>query len=93
MQSHNGLTTGESGISEFAKLSAEIHNIIGTRYADEENYSEALENFTKAIELNPKDEAAYFNRGTVKIEMGDFSGGNIDLRTSYKLSASKPTQH
>jgi len=93
MQLLNGLTAGESRISEFAKISAEIHNIIGTRCADEENYPEALENFSKAIELNPKDAAAYFNRGTVKIEMGDYSGASADFRNSYNLNSTKPIHH
>jgi Flp pilus assembly protein TadD len=78
--------TANSNVSEFAKLSAEIHNIIGTRCADEEKYNEALYNFNKAIDLNPNYASAYFNRGTVRVELGDVSGARTDFINAQKLN-------
>jgi Flp pilus assembly protein TadD len=88
MRQVNSQTTRDSGINEFAKLSAEIHNVIGTCYADEEKYSEALQNFNRAIELNPNDVKSYFNRGTIRIKLGDFHGARDDFRNAHKLNVS-----
>ena len=92
MQMLNANGEASSGVSEFAKLSAELHNVIGTRFADEENYPEALKNFNKAIDLNPDYVSAYFNRGTVKIELGDFTGARADFNNAYKLNFPNATQ-
>jgi Flp pilus assembly protein TadD len=93
MQPHNTNTTAGSGVNEFAKLSAEFHNIIGTRCADEEKYIEALDNFNKAIDLNPQYASAYFNRGTIKVELGDFSGARNDFINAQKLNFADPLRH
>jgi Flp pilus assembly protein TadD len=89
MQQLTSQPSGKPAIPEFAKLSAEIHNIIGTRCADEGNFSEALQNYNKAIELNPQDAAAFFNRGTIKVRFGDFTGARADFRNAHKLNVSK----
>jgi tetratricopeptide (TPR) repeat protein len=48
--------------------------IKGISMADEGNLKAALENFDKAIETNPINHIAYFNRATIKIDLGDFVG-------------------
>ena len=49
----------------------------------------ALQDYNKAIELDPKDSSAYSMRACVKLDLGDFDGANADLDTSNKLMNSK----
>ena len=53
--------------------------IKGISMADEGNLKAALENFDKAIETNPINHIAYFNRATIKIDLGDFDGARNDF--------------
>lgn len=53
--------------------------IDGIRMADEGNLTAALENFDKAIETNPTNSIAYFNRATIKIDLGDIDGARNDF--------------
>lgn len=69
---------GTNPISGFFNLSYD-YCIRGTFMADEGNLEEALENFTKAIETNPNNHIAYFNRATIKIDLGDFDGARNDF--------------
>jgi len=59
-----------------------FHNILGVDKADKGRYKEALNEFTAAIELNPKDAAAYFNRATLKVRSGDLKGASLDFKMS-----------
>ena len=59
--------------------------IRGTILADEGNLEEALENFNKAIESNPNNHVAYFNRATVKIDLGDIEGARNDFFSFDRL--------
>jgi tetratricopeptide (TPR) repeat protein len=69
---------GTNPISGFLNLSYD-YCIRGTFMADEGNLEGALENFTKAIETNPSNDVAYFNRATVKIDLGDIEGARNDF--------------
>ena len=42
-------------------------------------FKEAAEYFTKAIGLAPKDSSSYFNRATIKINLGDILGAKSDF--------------
>lgn len=64
-----------------------IYDISGVGQADKGNYQEALESFTKAISLNPKDPKGYFNGASIKMELGDFKGAILDFKKAEKLHA------
>ena len=51
--------------------------------------NEAVEFFTKAIELNPDYTEAYQNRGEVLKSLGRFVEGNLDSQTAKELKAGK----
>lgn len=51
----------------------------GTEMADKGLLEEALEIFDKAIEINPNNHVAYFNRATIKIDLGDLEGAKKDF--------------
>lgn len=53
--------------------------IKGILMADEGLLREALENFNKAIDTNPNNHIAFFNRATIKIDLGDLEGAKNDF--------------
>jgi len=59
--------------------------IKGTIMADRGNLKEALKNFDKAIAANPNNHVAYYNRATIKIDLGDVEGARIDFFNFDKL--------
>ena len=59
-----------------------IHNVLGVEKADKGRYDDAFQAFTLAIELNPKDADAYFNRATLKVRNGDIKGASLDFKMS-----------
>jgi len=61
------------------EIFARHYNIKGTYRADDGKLTEALEFFCKAIELNPVDTTALFNRATIKADLGDFKGAKEDF--------------
>ncbi len=48
-------------------------------------YEEAVADYTKAIELNPKYGLAYFNRAVARLKTGDRDGSVEDLKSSARL--------
>lgn len=50
-----------------------------------ENTSEAINYLSKAIEINPKYEVAYLERGLLKHKMNDVDGGCADLKKALDL--------
>jgi Flp pilus assembly protein TadD len=51
----------------------------GTLMADEGNLNKALENFDKAIKANPQNHIAYYNRATIRMDLGDIEGARNDF--------------
>ena len=72
-------------VSDLSRLSAQTYNLLGTRYADEGNYVEALRYFNRAIEIDPDNATAYFNKGTVKVKLGDLTGSKNDFLKAFNL--------
>lgn len=64
---------------ELELIFARYYNIKGANKADDGQLKEALENFNKAIELNPNYVIALFNRATIKADLGDFKGAKEDF--------------
>lgn len=59
--------------------------IIGVEQADMGKIELAIRYFTEAIELNPDDPTAYFNRATLKVKLGDIQGARCDFQISERL--------
>jgi tetratricopeptide (TPR) repeat protein len=72
------LATDNIQRSTFLNLSND-YCITGTYLADAGNLKAALEIFNKAIETNPNNHIAYFNRATIKIDLGDLEGAKKDF--------------
>jgi Flp pilus assembly protein TadD len=61
------------------------YNISGVVNADNGNFEEALNFFNKAIESDPNNYAAYFNRASVRMHFGDIEGARLDFIECEKL--------
>ena len=55
----------------------------GMAKAKVNDYKGAIVDFTKALEINPKDEFAYFNRGLSKYYLGDFTTSYSAKKTRW----------
>lgn len=64
---------------------ARYYNIKGAHKADDGQLEEALENFNKAVELNPHYAVAFFNRATIKADLGDFEGAKKDFHLAKSI--------
>ena len=64
------------------KIHKLFYNTKGVKKADEGKFKEASDCFTQAIELAPDDSMSYFNRATVKMNIGDFQGARSDFKLS-----------
>ncbi|MEJ2193405.1 MAG: tetratricopeptide repeat protein [Ignavibacteriaceae bacterium] len=59
--------------------------IKGTLKADNGNLKGALENFNKAIEADPTNYVAYYNRATIRIDLGNIKEARKDFSTFVML--------
>ncbi len=64
------------------KVDKLFYNTEGIKNADRGRYKEAAEYFTKAIDLAPEDSLSYFNRATVKINLGNIWDAWLDFALS-----------
>jgi tetratricopeptide (TPR) repeat protein len=74
----------EYSASYYFLLSKEYCNK-GILLADEGDLKEAMENFNKTVEVDAANAIAYFNRATVKVDMGDIEGARNDFFNFDKL--------
>jgi Flp pilus assembly protein TadD len=56
-------------------------NIEGVKKADNGDFDNALEYFSKAIEFSPKDSISYFDRASLRMHIGDVKGAMSDIKT------------
>jgi tetratricopeptide (TPR) repeat protein len=48
-------------------------------------YDKAIVDYTRALEVNPANSFAYYNRGITKDRMGDFEGAVADFSSAIAL--------
>ncbi len=58
------------------------YNNRGLAYAKKGQYDQAISDFTKALEINPRFTAAYYNRGSTYFEKGQYDKAWEDV---YKV--------
>ena len=64
---------------------AQAHYDLAICYKEKERLEEAITSFSQAIEINPKFELAYFERGLLKHKVNDKDGGCADLKKALEL--------
>jgi tetratricopeptide (TPR) repeat protein len=63
---------------------------LGNLYFDAERYPDAIEWYTKALELDPGVPASWANRGTARLVKGDFRGTIDDCTKALELDPTNP---
>lgn len=58
----------------------------GTAKVDLQDYSGAIAEFTKAIEINPLDAEAYMKRGEAKNALRDYQGSRADTKKATEIN-------
>ena len=53
---------------------------------DRGNYQGAIDDYTKAIEINPKYDLAYSNRGVARVKLGDTQGAIADYNKAIEIN-------
>ncbi len=51
-----------------------------------ENYEAAIKDYTRAIKLDPQDISSYFDRGILKLIVGDRKSGREDMRKAREMA-------
>jgi tetratricopeptide (TPR) repeat protein len=65
---------------------AEIHMLLGQAFADQQDYSGAIEEFRKSLAIDPNDSQPHFYSGLALLRAGRTSEATDEFRTSLKLS-------
>ncbi len=79
----NGLSLDE----QIGKEIPDTYRIRGEIHYELKNYTQAIQDFTSAIELEPKLKSAYLNRGYVYNEQGEYLKATQDFKTVGDLYA------
>ena len=58
----------------------------GLEKFDSGNYQGAIDDYTKAIEINPKYDLAYSNRGVARVKLGDTQGAIADYNKAIEIN-------
>ena len=58
---------------------------MGNTKVKKKDYLGAINDYSKAIELEPDFAEAYFNRGLTRIYLDDMEGGSLDLSKAGEL--------
>jgi tetratricopeptide (TPR) repeat protein len=61
--------------------------IRGLGYEEKGQYDEAISNYTKALEINPRDAEAYYNRGVVYNRKGQYDEAISDFTKALEINA------
>lgn len=69
----------------YGQTAEEYYNIANNK-SDSKDYQGAIENYTKAIDLNPNYSIAYVNRGDSKIKIQDYKGAIADFSKAIELN-------
>lgn len=72
-------------MKEELKMDAEAYFNIGYEKYENNDFDGAIENYSKAIEINPEYAKAYIGRRSVRLRNGDFKGSSEDHAHAKKI--------
>ena len=71
----------------------EAHVVLGMVQNQQGRYDEALANFNKSVDGDPKFVTAYAQRGLLKLSQNDLAGAESDFKQAISLQSSNSTAH
>jgi tetratricopeptide (TPR) repeat protein len=60
---------------------------------DQEKFSQAIDHFTKALQVDPKDPLIYYHRGLAHVAQDDFHEALADFTATLRLNPKNPMAH
>lgn len=72
--------------AKYSPSSAQNHNNLGDVYARGKDYNKAVEEFTKAIEINPRYADAYHNLGNTYISLGNIDKAELSYQKALEFN-------
>ena len=72
--------------AKYSPSSAQNHNNLGDVYGRQKNFAKAVEEFSKAIEINPRYADAYHNLGNAYISLGKIDEGEQSYQKSLEFN-------
>jgi tetratricopeptide (TPR) repeat protein len=84
-------TASTSNVSDGEK-SAYYQNL-GSKLLEKGRYADAIEQYRKAIKLNPDDEDSHYNLGLALAKAGDSTGARKEYEEALRISPEHPEAH
>lgn len=75
------------------KRESYYHNLRGWDYSKSGDFSNAISEYTKALELDPDDAMTYFNRGLIYYSMGDYHRAISDFSKTIELNPNRASTY
>jgi len=85
IRSKSSLKAIEDAIALKVKKEAVMHDFKGVVFDDKGMLDKGITEFTRAIEIDPEDAAAYENRGSAYIDKGQYDRAISDLNKAIEL--------
>ncbi len=74
-------------VSDITPQTAEDYNNRGTDYYNQNNFTQAMSDFNKALEINPNCAPAYSNRGFLYDKQGNFTQAITDYNKALEIDS------
>ena len=81
-------------IAEYSKMIelkqnniSEYLNLRGNAYYNLTDYEDAIEDYSRAIEINPNNYGCYYSRGSSRIKLKDYKGGINDYLIAVEINS------
>ncbi len=66
-------------------IGADLYSFRGTQYGQIGNYKQAIDDYTKAIQLNSSKADAYYGRALAYASLGNYQQANADMAKAKAL--------
>jgi ankyrin repeat protein len=86
------LPTMSSPLTPEQQASSESHKALGNQFFSKKQYQSALEEYSKAIELNPLNHMLYSNRSACYLSLAGENNSNGETARAYRLNALKDAE-
>jgi ankyrin repeat protein len=86
------LPTPPSPVTPEQQADSESHKALGNEFFSKKQYQSALEEYSKAVELNPLNHMLYSNRSACYLSLAGENNCNAETARTYRLNALKDAE-